>query len=293
VKVGLVGTGHWARVTHAAGLVGQPDIELAGIWGRDPSRAAALAADVGSTPYDDVDRMLEQVDAVSFSVPPQVQVEIALRAAAAGKHLLLEKPIATTSEDAAKLADAVQQAGVASVVFFTSRFEAARRAWVNEVAQRQDWESASCLWLGSAFAAGSPFDTPWRHDKGGLWDVGPHALSLLTGVLGRIVGVSAHRGSRDLVHLVLRHESGKTSTAGVSIDTPEAAARTCLTVWGPAGRSEMPEFTEPPSAALSTAVHELAAAAQLPNPVHPCDVHLGREVVDLLAEAERQIMPEH
>ena len=77
------------------------------------------------------------------------------------------------------LADAVAEAGVASVVFFTGRFDAGQRQWLEQVPQRSDWYGAAGLWLGSAFAPGSPFDTPWRHDKGGLWDVGPHVLAML------------------------------------------------------------------------------------------------------------------
>lgn len=289
MRVGLVGNGHWARVTHAAGLRSEPSVELSGIWGRDNAKTAALAAELGVTGYDEVDQLFAEVDAVAFSVPPQVQAELALRAARAGKHLLLEKPIAVSVAEADRLADAVAEAGVASVVFFTARFDAGQRQWLEQIAQRSDWDGAAGLWLGSAFAPGSPFDTPWRHDKGGLWDVGPHALAILTGALGEIVEITARPGRRDLAHLITRHESGVSSSYAVSIDTPEAASEVSLTVWGPAGRSPMPRSSADASHALATAARELAAAAQQPAPSHPCDVRLGTSVVRLLAEAERQL----
>jgi predicted dehydrogenase len=289
MRVGLVGNGHWAKITHAAGLSSEPSVELSGIWGRNGAKTASLATELGTTGYDDVEEMFDAVDAVAFSVPPQVQSELALRAARAGKHLLLEKPIAVSVAEADRLADAVTEAGVASVVFFTSRFDAVQRQWIDQTGQRSDWDGAAGLWLGSAFAAGSPFDTPWRHDKGGLWDVGPHALAMVTGTLGPIVEITARPGRRDLVHLIMGHESGASSSYAVSIDTPTAASEVSLRVWGATGSSMLPASQADPSSALATAARELAAAAELPVPSHPCDVQLGRSVVRLLAEAERQL----
>jgi predicted dehydrogenase len=289
MRVGLVGNGHWARVTHAAGLISEPSVELSGIWGRDRAKTAAMAAQLGTVGYDEVDQLFADVEAVAFSVPPQVQAELALRAARAGKHLLLEKPIAVSVAEADRLAEAVTEAGVASVVFFTGRFDAGQRQWLEQIVQRSDWDGAAGFWLGSAFASGSPFDTPWRRDKGGLWDVAPHALAMLTGALGPIVEITARPGRRDLVHLILRHESGTSSSYAVSIDTPEAASEVSLKVWGVAGRSVMPALADDASHALARAARELAAAAQQPMPSHPCDVRLGRSVVRLLAEAERQL----
>jgi len=289
MRVGLVGNGYWAKLTHAAGLLAEPSVQLSGIWGRNSAKTQALATELGTAGYDDVEEMFAAVDAVAFSVPPQVQSELALRAARAGKHLLLEKPIAVSVAEADRLADAVTEAGVASVVFFTARFDAVQRQWIDQVGRSADWDGAAGLWLGSAFAADSPFDTPWRHDKGGLWDVGPHALAMLTGTLGPIVEITARSGRRDLVHLIMRHESGASSSYAVSIDTPPAASEVSLAVWGTAGRTTLPASLADPSAALATAARELAATAQLPLPSHPCDVRLGRSVVRLLAEAERQL----
>ena len=288
LRVGLVGNGHWARVTHAAGLRSEPSVELAGIWGRDRSKTQALADELAVTGYDEVTELFDAVDALAFSVPPQVQSDLALRAARAGKHLLLEKPIAASLPAAQALADAVAEAGVASVVFFTGRFDADQRGWLEQAGQRSDWCGAAGLWLGSAFAPGSPFDTPWRHDKGGLWDVGPHALSMLIGALGEVEEITARAGKGDLVHLVMRHTGGVSSSCAVSIDTPPAAAQVSLTLWGPDGRLELPERGDP-AQALATAARELAVAAGQPVPSHPCDVRLGLSVVRLLAEAERQL----
>jgi predicted dehydrogenase len=289
LRFGLVGTGFWARITHAPALASTEGVQLAGVWGRDAAAAAALAADFGVTAYGDVDDMIEAVDAVAFSVPPDVQAAIALRAARAGRHLLLEKPIATSLAAAVALARAVRASGVASVVFFTARFQPLVRAWLAELAAVPGWVGGSGLWLGSAFQEGSPFDTPWRRDKGGLWDVGPHAVSLMWAALGPVVAVRAEAGLGDIVHLVLRHESGATSTVTVTIGAVPAAARTTCFVWGGAGRSAMPTEHAGSEVALRVALAELASNARSGAVDHPCDVMFGRDVVAVLAEAEHQI----
>ena len=97
LRFGLVGTGYWARITHAPALASGEGIEFAAVWGRDPGAARTLAAEHGVTAYADFDEFLAGVDAVAFAVPPDVQAGMAAQAAAAGKHLLLEKPIATSA----------------------------------------------------------------------------------------------------------------------------------------------------------------------------------------------------
>jgi predicted dehydrogenase len=289
MRIGVVGNGYWARITHIAGLLAQPAVTLTGLWGRDQAKSEPIAAEFGITAYRDFDELLADVDAVGFSVPPQVQSELALRAARRGKHLLLEKPIAVSEPVADELAGAVAEAGVGSVVFFTSRFDPVQRSWLAERAGQSGWDGASGLWLGAAFAAGSPFDTPWRHAKGGLWDVGPHALSLLVGALGEVTDIIARAGRRDLVQLLTGHRSGARAQYTLSIDTPPAATGVSLLVWGEPGSHLLSGAPTDPAGCLAIAAGELAALAANPAAGHPCDVHFGRRVVALLAEAERQL----
>jgi len=115
VRFGVVGTGFWARRVHAAGLAEHPDAELVGVWGRDATRALQAGAEFDVPGTDDLAWLLDRVDAVAVAVPPDVQVPIAVAAAEAGKHLLLEKPLALTVADADRVVDAVRTAGVASV----------------------------------------------------------------------------------------------------------------------------------------------------------------------------------
>jgi predicted dehydrogenase len=289
LRFGLVGTGHWAQITHARALASTDGIEFAAVWGRNAGAAADLAARYHVTAHRDLPEFLAGVDAVAFAVPPDVQAPIAIRAARAGKHLLLEKPIAVTAAEADALADAVEQARVASVVFFTARFQDNVRAWEAEVTSSGGWAGGCAVWLGSALQPGSPFNTPWRREKGALWDLAPHMVSLLWASLGPVRSVTAQAGLADVTHLILRHEGGVTSTATVTLAAPESAEFNELFMWGRAGRSAAPTAVPDPVTPLRTALAELAANARSGQVRHPCDARFGRDVVRVLADAERQI----
>jgi len=292
MRFGLVGTGPWAQMTHGPGLTGgaAPEAELVGVWGRDPSKAGALAAQLGTRAFDSYDDLLEQVDAVAFAVPPAVQAELALVAARAGKHLLLEKPIAADVESALALRDAALEAGVASVVFFTDRFVDQSRAWFDEVAATGGWQGGWMRWFSALQEPDNPFGaSPWRHERGALWDLGPHALSTLSACLGPVASVTASGGAGDLVNLALRHEGGALSTATLTQFAPVAAAGFEAAVWGSSGVSPMPP--RPESAfpqAYPVAVTDLIGAASS-GAAHPLDVAFGARVVELIADAQSQL----
>lgn len=286
MRFGVLGTGHWARTVHATALAGHPSAELAGVWGRDVAKAKALGAEFDVPGFGDVAELLGLVDAVAIALPPDVQAPLAVRAAAAGKHLLLEKPIGLDVAAADRVVEAVRAAGVASVVFFTFRFQAATSTWLTQAARTQLAGGAGS-WLSSL--AGSPFDaSPWRKEHGALWDIGPHALSVLVPALGPVVAVQAGAGLRDTVHLVLTHDSGVASTVSLSHTVAPMSSGIEFYVHGDAGRLVLLPETEAPMEAFAVAVDELSAAA-LTGGAHPCDVVFGRDVVAVLATATRAL----
>jgi predicted dehydrogenase len=293
LRVGLIGTGYWAKAVHAASVQHHPDADLVGVWGRDPSKAAALAAEFGTQPYSDVDALLAHVDALTFAVPPEVQCEVAVRAAEAGRHVLLEKPIATSLAAAERLEDAVVRAQVASIVFFTRRFVPETSAWLQRVADLGGWDCGRAEFASSALVDGGVFSSsPWRYDKGALWDVGPHALSLLLPALGDVTAVVAGGGRGDQIHLVMRHVDGASSTASLSMTVPPVAAGNTLYVYGQSGRLSAPstgldraQIIEAHGAALDALINQI----EKPGTGHACDVRFGLRVVQILAAAERSL----
>jgi hypothetical protein len=328
LKFGLVGTGHWAQVAHAPALASTDGIELAAVWGRNRASAEQLAMVHNAAAHSDIDSFLAEVDAVAFAVPPDVQAPIAERAANAGKHLLLEKPVALDDSAADALVAAVDRAGVASVVFFTARFQPDVRDWLADVALpdvalpdvampdvampdvalpdvalpdvapagvapagvagRTGWMSGTAVLLGLNLELGL-FNTPWRREKGALWDVAPHVISLLWASLGPVTSVTADAGLADITHLVLHHQGGVTSTATMTLSAPEPAAGFDLYLWGESGKSALPTTSGDAVAAMRTALTELAANARSGQVSHPCDVRFGRDIGRVLADAQRQL----
>ena len=249
-----------------------------------------LATGLGVSAYDDFEALLADVEAVAFAVPPEVQAELALMAAKVGKHLLLDKPVAMTVAAAHDLRDAATAAGVASVVFLTDRFADTSRAWFRDVRATEGWRGGWLRSFSSLQEQGNPFgSSPWRWESGALWDTGPHALSTLSAALGPARSLTAVGGDGDLVTLVIRHESGVTSTASLTVFAPPAAAGFEAAVWGDVGVSPMPERPDrSPSDLLAIAAQELVESALSGEP-HEVDVAFGARIVELLAGAQAQI----
>ena len=240
----VLGTGYWAEWCHATVLANHPGIEFIGVWGRDDMKTQAVAERVGGTPFATPEDLFAATDIVAVAVPPDIQAELAVRAARAGKHLLLDKPIAFTVDSAQAVVDAAASANVATLTFLTYRFQPAVVAWLDKMQKLAGdlgaWEGAEIHSFGSIDLPGSPYSgSPWRRERGGLWDWGPHALSVLDVLLPRIVGVTAVRGIRDTTTVVLEHDGGPTSVMISTCTAPEPSLESRVTVCGPAGRFEL------------------------------------------------------
>jgi hypothetical protein len=143
--------------------------------------------------------------------------------------------------------------------------------------------------FGSALLESSPFNTPWRREKGALWDLAPHVTALLWAALGPVTAVIADAGPADVSHLVLHHQGGASSTVTVSLNGGETAAGFEAFLWGSSGRSTVPPAANDPLPPLRTALAELAANIRAGRTGHPCDVRFGRDVGRVIIEAQRQI----
>jgi len=295
MRFAVVGTGYWARETHATALAAHPDVELAAVWGRSFERATEMAETFGARAYQDVDQMFDDVEAVAFAVPPDVQAELAVRAAARGCHLLMDKPLAFTSGAADRIVEAVDRAGVRSLVFFTSRFVANQADWLTDVQKQADWNSGYVRMYASIFEPGNPYgQSEWRRSRGALWDIGPHALSILLLALGPVAHVIADHGLGDTVTVVLHHESGAASTMSLSLTAPVGSLGSTWQLFGEHRQTSMPEATSTPVEAMGVGISTLLTE-QSGRWQHPCDVRFGRDVVKILEAADvfLQRPPEH
>src|SRR6185369_16100360 len=107
------------------------------------------------------------------------------------------------------------------IVFFTRRFRTPIQDWLGELDRQGGWHV--CRLEVTANLDGGPFsEVAGRRERGALWDVGPHALSMLVPVLGEVTWVTAGGGLGDLVHLVMRHGAERSSTASLTMTAPKA-----------------------------------------------------------------------
>jgi predicted dehydrogenase len=287
LRFGLVGAGPWATNVHAPAIAAHPDTELVAVWARRPEEAQRLAAAHGAAVADDVDALIADVDAVAFAVPPGVQAELAVRAAAAGRHLVLEKPIGATVAEAERLADAVGTAGVASLVLLTFRYAPEVTEWVTTARTAGGWAAGAGTWIGDALLSGPYSNSPWRHERGALVDVGPHTFDLLEAGLGPIADVlGATHGDHDVWQVLFAHEGGARSTASLSLAVPVEPNVVDFTLYGEAGSLSLHRTTSTADC-YANMLAELVAMISTGRVEHPLDVRRGLHLQRVIDRVER------
>lgn len=123
-KVGIIGYG-WAATAHADAINGTTQGEVAAVFSSRPLDDAEVSARHGSEikTYTDLDAMLaSDIDVVSITSYPAQHRAQAVAAAKAGKHIILEKPVALNWEDCRAIEEAVKEAGVKACVCFELRY---------------------------------------------------------------------------------------------------------------------------------------------------------------------------
>ena len=287
IRVGLVGAGPWAGMFTAPLLTASPDLSLAAVWARRPEAAAQLARDHGGSPADSFEDLLDRCDAVAFNVPPDVQASFAVRAAAAGKHLLLEKPLAFTVADAEAVADAADAAGVATHLMLTYRFTDPVRAFLEEVSRSRIAYFRSA-WIGGG-ALGGPFATPWRREPGAvLFDLGPHTFDLAELAAGPIRELRAAEAGGVLSVSTL-HESGAVGQIAISATTPDVDGRLEADAVTDAGRTTLADPSPHDPAALLRAIADSFVGAVNGDAADAPDVHTGVHLQRLIAAVEESL----
>ena len=287
VRVGVVGAGPWASMVHAPVLAHSPHTEMVGVWARRPEAAAAVAGEHGVPSFDDVDALFDACDAVAFAVPPDVQAALAVRAAQAGKHLLLEKPIALGVPEAEALCDAIDAAGVRSMVVLSNRYSEGVRTFL-DAAGSFDALGGRGIFVSGALLGGV-FATPWRLEKGPLLDLGPHVIDLLDAALGPVVSVHAAGDLLTWVDLQLTHASGVTSTAALCASSAVQPGRVAIELYSRSGVLELDLNGVTGPAAFATLAEELAHMVESGEP-HPLDARRGLHLQRVICDAEAQLL---
>lgn len=191
IGIGVIGGGGIAAEGHLSGYTLDPRCEVVALWDPDTARVREQAQRLGvasATLCTSLDELLSRADvqAVSVCTPDHLHGEHAYAALRAGKHVLIEKPMTTTREDAARLVQAVRETGMVGLVGQIVHFQPDYRAMVEAYRAGELGE----VWLvESDYISdmrryyGPDGQTPWRSDPRAPQDIllggGCHSMGIL------------------------------------------------------------------------------------------------------------------
>ena len=191
LRIGIIGTGGIAENAIAPAIAKVPGAELWSVLSRSKARAREFAttfgARAGEPAFDDIGAFLadERLDAVFIASPDRLHAEQTILAAQAKKHVLVEKPMATSPGEAKAMVDACRAAGVRLGVAFHLRWHAGHRLLVAQVREGAIGElrHVRVQWTYRARDASN-----WRasSDVGRWWALagtGPHCVDLARWIL--------------------------------------------------------------------------------------------------------------
>src|SRR5579884_1312206 len=199
VRTALVGCGKIGRV-HALALAGLPESTFVAACDSSAERAADFAASFGVRPFTDVAAMLREAapEALVVCTPHPLHAEPTIRAAEAGVHVLVEKPLAATLADCDAMLDAARRGGVTLGVVSQRRLlEPVQRVKAAIDAGKIGRPALGVFtmysWREPAYYQSDPWRGKWDTEGGGvLVNQSPHQLDLLRWFMGPIAEVSGY-----------------------------------------------------------------------------------------------------
>ena len=127
IRIGVIGVGRLGRF-HAQKYAANAGAELVGVYDANGEAAERVARETGCKPFENLDSLLSEVQAVSVAAPTLKHHEIGLQVLSAGRHMLMEKPIAALSQEAKELVEIAEKKGLILQVGHIERFNPGVRA---------------------------------------------------------------------------------------------------------------------------------------------------------------------
>jgi predicted dehydrogenase len=218
LRIGIVGAGHFGRY-HALKVAGSDRTLLSGIHDPDLERAKTVGWEAGAKEMR-FDELLAASDAVIVAAPAEVHYELAAQALRAGKHVLVEKPIAATLAQADALGALAQASGLVLQVGHLERFSAAYQAMAGRI--------GAPLYIEATRIA--PFK-PRGTDVSVILDLMIHDLDLVLALVDSdiesvdAVGAPVASIHEDIANARLRFRSGAVATITASRISPRTERR--------------------------------------------------------------------
>ncbi|MFH8252541.1 Gfo/Idh/MocA family protein [Microbacterium sp. B2969] len=217
LRWGILGTG-WIASRFVTALRTRTPQHVMAVAARDTARAAAFAEahDLGRT-HQTADALFadEDIDVVYIATPHSAHAELALQAIASGKHVLIEKPIATSAPEAREIVDAARAAGVLVMEAMWTRYLPQSDILRQLVA---NGELGEIHQVTADFGGRSPYDPAGRMWNpalagGALLDLGVYPVSFASSILGtptriQATGLATQNGIDLRATALLGYESG-------------------------------------------------------------------------------------
>lgn len=252
IRFAILSFAHYHATFWADAINHAPDAELVGIWDDDPGRGEEAAAAYGARFEPHLDRLLAACDAVGITSETSKHADLVEAAAAAGKHILLEKPMATSVAECDRIRAAVQDAGIIFMQNFPKRYdpvnhELVRRVRAGELGDvslvRVRHGNYHLLQLAER-AHTAWFANPALSGGGALIDEGIHAIDFLLWLLGepervfaQISNQTLKLGIEDTALIVLAFPNG--ALAEISTGNVMVAAESSIEIFGSEGSAAL------------------------------------------------------
>jgi predicted dehydrogenase len=245
VRWGVLGAGGIARRrTIPEGILAASNATLAAVY--DVRDCDAIAKQFGAIPCrDEADLLRQEIDAVYIATPVFQHCDQVKRAAAAGKHVLCEKPLGLSVDEAAQVVDACRAANVKLGVGLLMRFHACHRAAQQMI--RDGKLGRPVLGRAQLSCWYPPAEGAWRQQPalgggGSLVDMGCHCIDLLEMFFGRTTRVWCTTGhlvhdypSEDTAAVLLEFEGGARGVVDCLFNVPDESVRNRLELYGSEG----------------------------------------------------------
>lgn len=188
---GVLGVAHYHAQHWLAAAVADPRCTTVGVWDDDPSRGQPIADSFEIPFFSELDTLLAQCSAVGIASETRQHTELAIAAAQAGVHLLVEKPMARTTSECDEIIEAVEKAGVVFMQNYPKRYDDAHKELIDAVHSGHigDLVAVRIRHGNDLKLEGQHDDQGWYADReaaggGALMDEGIHAADLLLWIAG-------------------------------------------------------------------------------------------------------------
>jgi len=249
VRFALVGCGRIAR-NHFGAISAHADrAELVGVCDVDPDALSKAASETGAKPYPDLTTMLKECDADAFilTTPSGLHCEQAIQIAAAGKHVITEKPMATRWADGKRMVAACDAAGVRLFVVKQNRRNATLQLLKKAVDKKRFGRiymvNLNVFWTRpQEYYDSSEWRGTWEYDGGAFMNQASHYVDLLDWIVGPVESLHAYTATlerdievEDTGVIGLRWRSGALGSMNVTMLTYPKNLEGSITILGEKG----------------------------------------------------------